>query len=229
MDIDTSTDSSSDSSSSSEEEEDSSDEDDNQAAQPKKASERRLFTPPPEPLTSWPESEQSGKYLPISLEQKYQRLIAQSDESVLAFTQNNSLMQEQHQRSEAIGRMEKNIEAQNARQGRSILGNNAASTASTDAILTPTSFAARREELERGWMKVMIEEYGNELDALRKKEPTLGTSNTDRRMPLLIDSLQSGAELFSDGINASSEDKRKAPKFHSIDETEIFLQGLKEE
>lgn len=236
MDIDDSTHSSSDSTSSSEEDEEEEEAEeengkhhDTQAKMNKRQSEKRSFTPPPEPLTSWPENDRSQKYLPISLEEKYQNLLARSDELADEHLQSNPLMQEEQQRIESIERTRKNIEAQNARQGGSILGKDTLSNTSTDPILDASSLIERRETLERVWMKVMVEEFGNELDALRKKEPTLGTSTTDKRMPLLIDSLQAGAELFSDGINTSPEEKRKAPELHTIDETAIFLEGMKEE
>ncbi|UZJ52942.1 hypothetical protein CBS101457_002262 [Exobasidium rhododendri] len=81
--------------------------------------------------------------------------------------------------------------------------------------------ATREEYFQAVYMRIVIDEFGEELDALRKKEPNL-TAESGSRMPLLIDALQAGSELFSRGSTSSKE--------HSIslgdsDEVGLMLWG----
>lgn len=60
--------------------------------------------------------------------------------------------------------------------------------------------AQQAEAFEALYMRTVVSEYAEELDAIRKKEPTLGDPAQDGgandRMGLLIDALKAGSELF---------------------------------
>ncbi|PWN46501.1 hypothetical protein IE53DRAFT_365375, partial [Violaceomyces palustris] len=61
----------------------------------------------------------------------------------------------------------------------------------------------RKEAFKSLWMRSVAEEFGDELDAIRTREPTLGAEG-GTRLPLLIDALGSGCEIFSS--TSSSKD-----------------------
>lgn len=55
----------------------------------------------------------------------------------------------------------------------------------------------RRQQAFRSlWLKAVADEFGDELDAIRTREPTLGADG-GTRLPLFIDALAAGSELFS--------------------------------
>ena len=55
----------------------------------------------------------------------------------------------------------------------------------------------QEEAFESMYMRAVVGEYAEELDAIRRKEPGLGDADDGGRMGLLIDALKAGSELFS--------------------------------
>ncbi len=103
------------------------------------------------------------------------------------------------------------------------------------------SSAARREGFKDVWMKAMAEQFGEELNRMRQREPAL--SEAPERLALLIDSLRAGADVFKTksasaaagaaatvGAGAGSggrkgKAKEKAGALDEIDEVDVVLQA----
>ncbi|PWZ00818.1 hypothetical protein BCV70DRAFT_200085 [Testicularia cyperi] len=65
---------------------------------------------------------------------------------------------------------------------------------------------ARRDAFKSLWLRSMADEFGDELDSIRNKEPTLGADG-GTLLPLFIDALTSGSELFNPTSGASASSK----------------------
>nr|CDI52325.1 hypothetical protein BN887_05316 [Melanopsichium pennsylvanicum 4] len=74
----------------------------------------------------------------------------------------------------------------------------------------------RRQAFRSLWLKAVADEFGDELDAIRTREPTLGADG-GTRLPLFIDALASGSELFSSPSNEQTGPER------AIDARQITL------
>ena len=118
---------------------------------------------------------------------------------------------------------------------------------------TVNDSATREDDFKALWMRLMVDEFGEELNAIRKvsidtrelqrvfghflilccypfpclcilqKEPTLSTEGASSRMPLLIDALQAGSELFSRGGDSSFNNNSGEQKLGEIDEVGLML------
>lgn len=96
------------------------------------------------------------------------------------------------------------------------------------ASLTPETISEELKEKQQAsfrslWMQALTEEFGNELDQLRQNDPRLssesaGTSNATGRLPLLIDALSFGSEVFSGPQSGSGERDEQ-----SVDEIKMAL------
>lgn len=137
-------------------------------------------------------------------------------------------------------------QAQKRQRSRAIMLQNTERHEEMHMLSTDSADVNREEALQSVWMRTMVDEFGEELDALRKvgllpllrpsiiplhptdtscllplqKEPTLGADGGSR-VPLLIDALQAGSELFSRG--PSSSDTAKMPVLHQIDEVSFIV------
>ncbi|KDN40702.1 hypothetical protein K437DRAFT_269921 [Tilletiaria anomala UBC 951] len=78
----------------------------------------------------------------------------------------------------------------------------------------------KKEMFRDIWMKAVAEEFGEELNNLRQREPAL--TEVAGRLPLLIDSLRSGADVFRMGTKSKSSDGRNNA---DIDEVQVVLEA----
>ncbi|CDW98888.1 hypothetical protein [Sporisorium scitamineum] len=73
-------------------------------------------------------------------------------------------------------------------------------SSNTGSILASQQTQAQKEKRQQAfrslWLKAVADEFGDELDAIRTREPTLGADG-GTRLPLLIDALAAGSELFT--------------------------------
>ncbi|CBQ71654.1 conserved hypothetical protein [Sporisorium reilianum SRZ2] len=72
---------------------------------------------------------------------------------------------------------------------------------------------AQREKRQQAfrslWLKSVADEFGDELDAIRTREPTLGADG-GTRLPLFIDALAAGSELFTSSSSDQNASSRPA-------------------
>lgn len=181
---------------------------------------RELYTPPPEPALSFEDviAPSHNKRSPSHLSQALTGM-----QPVRAEPPRGVLGELAEERQNALARR-KQFEAHMQRGGMSSTG---------PTLSDPSQRQAREEAFTSVWMRTMVDEFGEELDALRKRDSTLaggdGGPNSSSRMPLLIDALQSGAELYSRGrrdapSTASSSMASQIPSaFYDVDEVALLL------
>ena len=83
------------------------------------------------------------------------------------------------------------------------------------ATLTPQAISdelheKQKESFHSLWMQSLTEEFGNELDELRQNDPRLSSgpanaTNATARLPLLIDALSFGSEVYSHAPTTKDE------------------------
>ncbi|WFD05361.1 hypothetical protein MVES1_000691 [Malassezia vespertilionis] len=95
------------------------------------------------------------------------------------------------------------------------------------AMLTTESISEQLQQKQRNtfrtlWMQAVTEEFGDELDAMRQDDPRLSTETTTTssatsRLPLLIDALSFGSEVFPGAQDTAG------PGSQAVDEVALAL------
>ncbi|CEH13674.1 Ribosome-assembly protein 3 [Ceraceosorus bombacis] len=84
----------------------------------------------------------------------------------------------------------------------------------------------RRNAFRTFWLAAVTEEFGEELENMRKRDPSLSESLGGSRLPLLIDALASGSELFSTGQPQSTAHLEGDNALMDVDEVGMLLNNI---
>ncbi|PWN42817.1 hypothetical protein IE81DRAFT_116534 [Ceraceosorus guamensis] len=124
-----------------------------------------------------------------------------------------SLMEAQQTKVEAVQRAKQKSALDSQRQEEEKRGK-------------PMDSEERRNAFRTFWLAAVTEEFGEELENMRKRDPSLSESLGGSRLPLLIDALASGSEIFSTGQPQSSAHLEGDNALMDVDEVGMLLHKI---